>query len=85
MIKPNILFPNFEKIVGFVSLTSSKSIKPFFPKSTCFSIIPNGFIIRDPLNGPCANIEQFCTIMSSQFERSEKSIHMNKWRYLTIK
>ena len=45
MIKPNILFPNFEKIVGFVSLTSSKSIKPFFPKSTCFSIIPNGFII----------------------------------------
>lgn len=63
----NLLNYNYSEII---QVNSAKNYEE--------KLIPNGFIIRDPLNGPCANIEQFCTIMSSQFERSERSIHMNK-------
>ncbi len=70
----NILNYNYSEII---QINSARNFKE--------KLISNAFIIREPLNGPCANTEQFCTIMLSEFERSERSIYINKWRYLTIK
>ena len=70
----NILNYNYSEII---QINSARNFKE--------KLISNAFIIREPLNGLCANTEQFCTIMLSEFERSERSIYINKWRYLTIK
>lgn len=47
-------------------------------------ILENSFILRQPINGTCSDIEQFCTVFTDRFIKSNRNISKIAFDYLLI-
>ncbi len=82
------LYSNSNRIYDFLTNTSHTEIKNIVPISSPKYqeiYVENSLLLRQPINGTCSDIEQFCTVFTDRFIKSNRKISKISLDYLLVK
>ena len=68
-----------------ISQTKIKNIVPISAPKYQEIVLKNSFVLRQPINSTCSDIEQFCTVFSDRFIKFNRNISKIAFDYLIIK